>query len=216
MLRIKAFSDNWFNETYDLNLNKNQLRELLELATNQLFQLNGTLYEQVEGVAMGSPLRPLLANTFTWFIEEKREEKSELASFYKRYVDDTLAIMPDLNEVNIFLDKLNSRHRNLKFTMEIAEPNTIPFVCMSITKMGNRLETSVYRKSTNTGLLLHYQSHVEKRCKDCILTTMIHRAYQLSSTPTAFSAGCNKLRSIFLNVDYPINLIDSAINKIFA
>ena len=42
----KAFSDNWFNETCDLNLTKGQLRELLELATtNQLFQLNGTLYE---------------------------------------------------------------------------------------------------------------------------------------------------------------------------
>ena len=160
----KAFSDNWFNEAYDLNLTKDQLRELLELATtNQLFQLNGTLYEQVEGVAMGSPLGPLLANTFMCSIEEKLEEKSELPSFYKRYVDDTLAIMPDLNEANIFLDKLNSCHRNLKFTMEIAELNTIPFVGMNITKSGNRLEISVYRKSTNTGLLLHYHSHVDKR-----------------------------------------------------
>ena len=80
---------------------------------------------------------------------------------------------------------------------------------MKVTKNGNRLETSVYRKSTN----LHYHSHVDKRYKDCLLTTMIHRAYQLSSTPTAFSAECNKLRSTFLNLDYPINLINSAINN---
>ena len=84
---------------------------------------------------------------------------------------------------------------------------------MNITKSGTRLETSVYRKSTNTGLLLHYHSHVDKRYKDCLLTTMIHRAYQLSSTPTAFSDECIKLRSTFLNLDYPINLINSAINK---
>ena len=103
----KAFSDNWFNNTYHLNLTKDQLRELLELATtNQLFQLNGTLYEQVEGVAMGSPLGPLLANTFMCSREEKLEEKNELPSFYKRYVDDTLTIMPDLNKANIFLDKI--------------------------------------------------------------------------------------------------------------
>ena len=120
--------------------------------------------------------------------------------------------MPDRNEANTFLDKLNSCHRNLKFTMEIAEQNTIPFVGMNIIKSGNKLETSVYRKSTNTGLLLHYHSHVDKRYKDCLLTTMIHRAYQLSSTPTAFSAGCNKLHSTFPNLDYPINLINSAIN----
>ena len=97
--------------------------------------------------------------------------------------------------------------------MEIAEQNTIPFVGMNITKSGNRLETSVYRKSTNTGLLLHYHSHVDKRYKDCLLTTMIHHAYQLSSTPTAFSDECNKLCSTFLNLNYPINLINSAINK---
>ena len=77
---------------------------------------------------MGSPLGPLLANMFMCSMEEKLEEKSELSSFYKRYVDDTLAIMPDLHEANIFLDKLNSCHRNLKFTMEISEMNTIyPF-----------------------------------------------------------------------------------------
>ncbi|PFX24193.1 hypothetical protein AWC38_SpisGene11202 [Stylophora pistillata] len=210
----KDFSDNWFNDTYDLNLTKDQLRELHELATtNQLFQLDVTLYEQVEGVAMGSPLGSLLANTFMCSIEEKLEEKNELSSFYKRYVDDTLAIMPDLNEANIFLNKLNSCHRNLKFTMEIAKQNTIPFVGMNITKSGNRLETSFYRKSTNTGLLLYCHSHVDKRYKDCLLATMIHRAYQLSSTPTAFSAECNKLRSTFLNLDYPNVLINSAINK---
>ena len=42
---------------------------------------------------------------------------------------------------------------------------------------------------------------------------MIHCAHQLSSTPTAFSDECNKLRSMFLNFIYPINLINSAINK---
>ena len=161
--------------------------ELLKLATtNQLFQLDGTLYEQVEGVAMGSPLGPLLANTFMCSTEEKLEEKNELPSFYKRYVDDTFTIISDLNKANDFLDKLNSCHENLNFTMEIAEQDTISFVGMNITKCGNRLETSVHRKSTNTGLLLHYHSHVDKRYKGCLLSTMINRAYRLSSTPTGF------------------------------
>jgi len=167
----------------------------------------------VEGVAMGSPLGPLLANTFMCSIEEKLEEKNEFPSFYKRYVDDTFTIMPDLNKANDFLDKLNSCHENLKFTMEIAEQDTISFVGMNITKCGNRLEASVHRKSTNTGLLLHYHSHVDKRYKGCLLSTMINRAYRLSSTPTAFSEECDKLRTTFLNLDYPVNLINSSINK---
>ena len=96
---------------------------------------------------MGSPLGPLLANTFMCSIEEKLEERNELPSFYKRYVDDTFTIMPDLGKANSFLDKLNSCHENLNFTMEITEQDTISFVGMNITKCGNRLETSVHRKS---------------------------------------------------------------------
>ena len=144
----KAFAGNRFNKTHNLNLTKDQLMELLKLATtNQLFQLGGILYEKVEGIAMGSPLGPLLPNTFMCTIEEKLEERNALPSFYKRYVDDTFAIMPDLDKANVFLNKLNSCHKNLNFTMEIAEWDTISFVGMNITKCG---------KSTNTGLLLHY------------------------------------------------------------
>ena len=87
--------------------------------TNQLFQVDSILYEQVEGVAMGSLLGPLLANTFMCSMGEK--ERNELPSFYKRYLDDTFTIMPDFNKANAFLDKLNSCHENLNFTMETAE-----------------------------------------------------------------------------------------------
>ena len=86
---------------------------------------------------------------------------------------------------------------------------------MNNTKKGDRLETSVYGKSTNTGLLLHYHSHVDKRYKDCLLTTMIYHAYQSTYhlLLVAFSAECNKLHSTLLKVEYPINLISSAINE---
>lgn len=42
----KAFADNWFNKTHGLNLQKDQLVKLLEIATtNQLFQFDGQLNE---------------------------------------------------------------------------------------------------------------------------------------------------------------------------
>ena len=34
----------------------------------------------------------------------------------------------------------------------------------------------------------------------------------MSSTPTAFSEKCDKLRTTFLNLDYPVNMINSSIN----
>ena len=40
------------------------LIKLLTIATkDQLFQFNGDLYKQIDGVAMGSPLGPLTVNT---------------------------------------------------------------------------------------------------------------------------------------------------------
>ena len=65
ILAEKAFAQDWFNETHSLNLSKTDLIDLLRAATkNQFFQFDGALYEQTDGVAMGSPLGPLLANVF--------------------------------------------------------------------------------------------------------------------------------------------------------
>ena len=48
-----------------LNFNKKQFNSLLQLATkNNIFMFNNVLYEQVDGVAMGSPCGPTLANVF--------------------------------------------------------------------------------------------------------------------------------------------------------
>ena len=54
-------------------------------------------------------------------------------------------------------------------------------------KTDNRLNTSVYRKKTNKGLLLHYQSHVDNRYKRSLIRTMLDRANRLSSSPDLFS-----------------------------
>ena len=96
--------------------------------------------------------------------------------------------------------------------MELLADNMIPFIGIEIIKNGTELETRVYRKPTNTGLLLHFQSHVDKRYKIGLLKAMLHRAYALSSTTEAFNEECAKLRSLFSRLDYPIGLINSTID----
>ena len=173
----KAFTDDWFNKTNGLNLQQDQLARLF--ATNQLFQFNGQLYQQTDGVAMGSPLGPLMASVFMCHLEEKL---GLIPQLYKRYVDDTLARMPSADASADFLSTLNGLHPSLTFTMELPVDNKIPSIGIEIVKNGIKLETQVYRKPTNTGLLLHFQSHTDKRYKDSLLKTIIHRAYVLSST----------------------------------
>ena len=83
LLANRAFKNNWFNTTYDLNLAKTDLVDLLSVATKgQLFQFKGALYEQTDGVAMGSPLGHELANVFVSHIEENLQQEGKLPSFY--------------------------------------------------------------------------------------------------------------------------------------
>ena len=79
----------------------------------------------------------------------------------------------------------------------------------------SRMEQNLKLESieSNTGLLLHFNSHTDKRYKDSLLKTMLHRAYELSSTTEAFDVECAKLRSIFSRLDYPWSLIDSVISN---
>ena len=44
--------------------------------------------------------------------------------------------------------------------MEIGEQDNIIFLGMKITKRGDGSEISIHKKTTNSGLLLHYHSHV--------------------------------------------------------
>jgi len=170
----RAFENDWFNKDHNLNITKSDLIELLRIATkNQLFQFEGNLYEQVDGVAMGSPLGPLMANAFMSNIEKQLETENKMPAFYKRYVDDTLSAMPDVETASDFLATLNNTHPSIDFTMELEVNSRLPFLGMDIIRNGCRLDT---------GLLLHYHSHVDGRYKRSLLNTMLNRAFKLSST----------------------------------
>ena len=69
---------------------------------------------------MGSPLAPVLANIFMGFYESKWLNKYNLIKpkFYLRYVDDILDTFDKEQDSLDFLNFLNNRHPNIKFTIE--------------------------------------------------------------------------------------------------
>jgi len=214
ILADKAFSDDWFNKTHELNLSRDQLIELLNAATkNQLFQYNGNLYEQTDGVTMGSPLGPLLANVFMCSIEDKLNQDCKLPSYYRRYVDDTFTITPDIASAEIFLDTLNHCHPSAKFTMEVEWNASLPFIGVQLLNLAPRIKTKVHVKPTNTGLLLQYQSHIDIRYKHSLITTTLDCAYRISSNWSYFSQECDQLEMVFLKLKYPKHLFNLAVKR---
>ena len=91
---------------------------------------NGNFYDQTDGVAMGSPLAPVLANLFMGHHEKDwlQKYKGPEVLFYRRYVDNTFCSFNNDNDASQFLDFINSQHTNIKFTMEKEENHKLPFL----------------------------------------------------------------------------------------
>ena len=105
--------DSLFNDNeFFMSFNKQQLKKLLQLATkDNIFLFNGQLYSQIDGVAMGSPLGPTLANIFMCHYEKiwlDNCPESFKPVFYRRYVDDTFLLFRNECHINKFLEYLNS------------------------------------------------------------------------------------------------------------
>ncbi|XP_067023773.1 uncharacterized protein, partial [Acropora muricata] len=107
---------------------------------------------------------------------------------------------------------LNHAHPSVSFIMKIEKDGMLPFLGTQLLNRVPQIETKVYVNPTNTGLLVHYQSHVDNRYKRRLLTAMIDRAYRLSSTWLYFSEECERLKSLFSRLDYPHRLVNSTIN----
>ena len=154
--------------------------------------------------AMGSPLGTLMAN-----IEKQLEARKKMPAFYKRYVDDTLSTMPNGETASEFLMTLNNSHPSINFTMEHVETGRLPFLGIDIIRNGCHLDTKVYRKPTDTGLLLHYHSRVDRRYKRSLQNTMLNRAFKLSFTRKLFHQECERLKVTFSRLCYPEELVQS-------
>ena len=94
--------------------------KLLRLANQEIFLYKDKLYQQHDGVSMGSPLGPTLANFFLAHIENKLSGKQSdfQPKLYSRYVDDIFAVFDKSDYCTKFLHLLNSQHNNIKFTVE--------------------------------------------------------------------------------------------------
>ena len=103
--------------------------ELMEIATKSVsFSFNEVMYCQIDGISMGSPLGPILANIFLGFHERQLLKKFPKPFIYWCYVDDTFVSFSSRSEALNFFHKLNDLHPSLSFTMEEENNNKLPFL----------------------------------------------------------------------------------------
>ena len=96
------------------------MKELLLLCSKNVhFTVNNDIYQQCDGVAMGSPLGPVIAGIFMVELARTLLPRSiEYMTPWKRYVDDTIATIK-LTSIDYVLRILNTFHKDINFTYEL-------------------------------------------------------------------------------------------------
>lgn len=183
--------------------------------TSTYFLYDGQFYEQQDGVAMGSPLSPAIANFYMEHFEHLALKRTVYSpKYFYRYVDDTFVVWQHgIERLKDFLSLLNSIHSNIKFTMEIEKDGCLPFLDILICrKADGSLAHKVYRKPTHTDLYLNASSHHHPAQKRGILKTLVHRARSISDADS-LTTEIQHLRNTFRQNGYSHKDIAWALRK---
>ena len=151
---------------------------------NVQFLFNGQFYRQIDGVAMGSPLVPVLADIFVGFIETQVDItlRSDVV-FYGRYVDDILLISRTAGEVDLLRQLLSEVDANVQFTEEHERNLELPFLDILLVRGSAELTFGWYHKTSWSFQYLHYTSFVPLHWNTGFLKGLEHRVVTLLPTP---------------------------------
>ncbi|XP_057296240.1 uncharacterized protein LOC130625194 [Hydractinia symbiolongicarpus] len=156
---IDICTDSLFSET-DLvsNFCKSDFRKLLSLATeNSYFTFDGQLFKQVDGVAMGSPLGPSLANAF-------------LSHHEKTWLDNCPSSFKPV------------QHINISFTSECEADKTLPFLDVSVSRNESKFHLEM-QDLRNILLRNGYPSSLIDQCIKSFLDRMFQDKKVFSTVP---------------------------------
>ena len=165
---------------------------------------------------MGSPLAPALANIFMSFYESKWLNKYDLnkPNFYWRYVLDILAAFGNEQDSLNFLDFLNKRHPNIKFTIEKEISHSMAFLDVFILSISDQnLTLQTYHKSTYTNLLLNFKSFTSFSFKISLIKCLIDRLFEICNNWNSFHNDIESIKSNLIKNAYPPFLIDKVIKR---
>ena len=198
---------------------KDVFRKMLLLCSQSYSMYNDDLYQQINGVSMGGPLAPSLANIFLADLENKLLDDclprcTYFPELFLRYVDDCFALFDNLDNASLFLDRLNNLHPSIKFTMERSN-NCMPFLDVNVKIESKGFVTSVYRKATHTGVLISFLAVAPMVWKKGMLLCLLHRAKMICSSVTMFNSEVVKLKEMFIANAYPEKFIDNIINVFY-
>ena len=133
---------------------------------------------------MGSPLGPTLANILLCYHKSnwlKDCPKDFKTVYYKRYVDDIFVLFNKPEHAQFFLEYMNKKHKNMKFSIETEINGSLSFLDVKIFRENDKFVTSVFRKETFSGVYTNFISFIPLEYKFGLVHTLLNRCFNSSS-----------------------------------
>ena len=89
----------------------------------------------------------------------------------------------------------------------------MPFLDIMLIREDHRMSTSVYRKTTHSGVYAHYTSFVPFTLKLQLIRTLLHRAYEICSSYELLHAEFERIKLMMMNNGYNRDYIYSVVNR---
>jgi len=158
-IAVECVERRWDLFSNECKIPKDEFLGAIRLVLNSsFFTFDNVFYNQTFGTPMGSPLSPIIADIVMQDLENSvlNTVKFPIPIFY-RYVDDILLAVPE-EKIDLILNKFNSFHPRLQFTLERGG-DRINFLDTTIILDKNVIKIDWYHKPTFSGRFLNYWSH---------------------------------------------------------
>ena len=171
------------------------------------FKFNEAEFQQHTGLAMGSPLSPVLACLYMETLE-----RSHYKTIVGRnntwlwYVDDVLVLINKRCNLQHVLQRLNAVEDKIQFTMEQEDNDQLSFLDTTILKTNDGPKFKVYRKPTNKDDFIHFLSAHSHKTKTGVALGFYLRAFRISS-PEFLEAELTYVTTAFKKLAYPEHLL---------
>lgn len=189
----------------------------IAIVHNNYFQFNDKFYKQKNGLAMGNPLSPILADIvmdklFNTIIPRLKNKPT----FIYKYVDDIILAIPEIY-INELKNLMESFCQQIIFTVEKECNNKINFLDITLIRNinNNKITTNWYKKELTSDRMINFMSTHPFKMKRNIAVSFINRVFKLSD-PSFRNSNISLIKSILTKNGYPLHLINKwLINTIY-
>ena len=198
-----------FENNPQLKVTKRELKQLFNFATSGThFIFNGSFYDQIDGVSMGSPLGPVLANLIMGYNEKKWLQEFDKGKIlmYKLYIDDIFCMFGNEKDAENFFEFLNCQQ---KVKNLLLKKKAIKF-CHFLIFLSKMKEISLFQHQF-IGLFTKFNSFTPISYKIGLVRGLMYRAFKISSSYIIFHNELEKVKILLQKNIYPKSVIDNQI-----